>query len=665
MGIRQKLLGMIALLITVPLVIMGASSYLKASDLLKENFIESSTLLNNQIALELEKEFSGYLYGIQALAGNYNAKTLYDKPENETNFMNAVELYVDNYPNAYQAYIGLKDKKMRIYPKNMFDSSYDPRVRPWYQYAKTNEEAGWTQMYKDAVTGNWSISGTAPVYDFNKQFIGAVATSLDLSTISEGVGSKKIGESGFVFLIDKDGMIIAHPDAENVGTFIPVAEIQEAIKSGETNGLVDYMVETETGASIEKFAVYNYIEEMEWYIFTSINYNEISDSTSALLKNAGIIGLITLIFAGIITLSFANSITTPIKRLVTNMGQVESGDMTVQSKIKRKDELGSLATSFNHMVENVRTLIKSASEVTLQVGDASQNLAGSAQEVSASSEEVTETIEEIAKGASDQAMDSQNAVMLASQLDSKFVELNNSSNSIATSAASVQENNNRGTAVLKDLKEKSDENNASTHKIIEAINELELNSKQIGSILETITSIAAQTNLLALNASIEAARAGEHGRGFAVVAEEIRKLAEESGSSAEQIGKIVGIIQKQTGNTVSIMDEFKSNSEVQYQAVDEMDKSFIEISTSVEIVARQIEEIDAYITDMINDKDAIVDAISNISSVSEETAAASEEVSATMEQQNSAIDTVASSAEHLNELSIQLNDEIKNLKFKI
>jgi len=191
LNIRQKLLGMIALLITVPLLIMGVSSYLKASDLLKESFVESSTLLNEEIASELEKEFSGYLYGIQALAGNYNARTLYEKPENETNFMNAVELYVENYPNAFQAYIGLKDKKMRIYPKHMFDSSYDPRIRPWYQQAQTDEKAGWTSMYQDAVTGNWSLSGTAPVNDFSGKFIGAVATSLDLSSISEEIGTKK------------------------------------------------------------------------------------------------------------------------------------------------------------------------------------------------------------------------------------------------------------------------------------------------------------------------------------------------------------------------------------------------------------------------------------------------------------------------------------------
>lgn len=662
MSIRQKLLGMIALLITVPLIIMGASSYVKASSLLKENFVESSQLLNKEIAMTLEKEFSGYLSGLEALAGNYNAKMLLEDTSKEQSIMNAVALYVDNYPSSYQAYIGLEDKSIYIYPKHIFDSSYDPRTRPWYTMAE-EQGSGWTSIYKDAVTGNWSISGTVPIYDFNNKYTGAVATSLELASISEEIGNKTIGASGRVFVLDHSGIIIGHPNNDMVGTEIPIEAVKNALTEGSESGYIDYTESNENSQSVEKFAVYQYVPSLQWYIFTTINHDEISDSTSALLKWAGMIGAITLVIAGLITFAFSQSLTKPIQKLVKNMGQVESGDMTIESDIHRRDELGILATSFNNMVANVRGLIKSASNVTVEVSDASQNLAGSAQEVSASSEEITETIEEIAKGASEQAMDAQKTVEVTSELDAKFSELNSSSNSIATSAVSAQKVNAKGTEVLKDLKDKSDQNNASSNRIAEAITELEQKSKDIDSILETITSIADQTNLLALNASIEAARAGEHGRGFAVVAEEIRKLAEESGQSAEQIGQIVGKIQEQTGTTVEIMDEFKANAASQYEAVDEMDKSFEEISASVEVVVKQIEEIDAYINDMVQNKDAIVVSTANISSVSEETAAASEEVSATMEQQNAAIETVASSAEYLNELSIKLSEDIK--KFKI
>ncbi len=663
MGIRQKLLGVSAILITVPLLMMGGSSYIKASNLLEDNFIASSVSLNQEISASLESEFTGYLNGIQALAGNYNAKTIIEHPEYEKYLMDAVKLYVENYPSAESAYVGVQDGTMRIYPDYKFDSSYDPRQRSWYKLAKETKAPGWTPLFQSASTGKWSISGTAPIFNEQNKFIGAVATGLDLSSISKKIGDKKIGETGYVFVVDHTGLVIAHPNSDNVGTLLPIPEIQTALDEGNQDGVVHYEMETADGDIIKKIAVYEYMNSMEWYILTTIDYSEITNSTSVLIKNTFLIGLITLLLAGLVSLLAAKSLIKPITSLVSNMGQVEAGDLTVQSNIKRRDELGVLSTSFNNMISNVQKLVQSVSAVTLQVADASQNLAGSAEEVSASSTEVTETIEEIAKGASEQAIDTQNAVQIADQLDQKFSHLQNISEGIATTASTVENANKKGSIVLSDLKDKSDNNNASTHRIAKAINELEEKSKDIDSILVTITTIADQTNLLALNASIEAARAGEHGRGFAVVADEIRKLAEESSNSADKIGQIVSMIQVQTGTTVQIMDEFKENSASQYSAVEEMDKSFSEISLSIDTVGKQIEEIDDYIGEMLEDKNKIVSSVTNISSVSEETAAASEEVSASMEQQNAAIDTVASAAEQLNELSIQLSAELK--KFKI
>lgn len=397
---------------------------------------------------------------------------------------------------------------------------------------------------------------------------------------------------------------------------------------------------------------------------TSMYYDEIRDSSQSLLSAALLIGVITLVIASIVGFGFSNSITKPILAIVKDMDKVEQGDMTVVSNVKSKDEIGQLSNKFNNMIKNVRKLLENASSVTSDVSDAAQTLAASAEEASASSDEVNNTIDEIAKGATDQAHDTENAAKLAGNLDEKFEQLHNNSQEISTNADNVKQVNEAGANVLKDLKIKSDENNESTSRIASAIKDLEEKSQDIGGILVTISSIAEQTNLLALNASIEAARAGEAGRGFAVVADEIRKLAEESSKSADEIKSIVMMIQEQTGNTVKIMDEFKENADQQYQAVEDMDRSFVEISESIESVSGQIDDIDRFITEMLKDKDAIIGSIANISSVSEETAAASQQVSATMDQQNAAVDEVAKSADQLSLLSKQLSEQINKFKIK-
>ncbi|WP_240840842.1 methyl-accepting chemotaxis protein [Acidaminobacter sp. JC074] len=657
MSIKLKVTSMISILILVAVTVLAFSTYSKSVEVLEVTFEENTAELNNKIADGIRKELNGYIHGVEAVAINVDATDIIEKPEYEPFLRSLLKNYVTKYPSAFQMYLGTKNRDMFIEPHFDFPDSYDNTKRGWYIGAKENMTSGWTDMYTDAVTGNNSISGYAPVIK-DGEFIGAVATSLDLSHMSEEIGKIKVGKTGYVFVLDSNGTVVFHPDPNEIGNILPVEEIQAEIALGKEQGVVYYEWDER-----EKIAEYIYLPETRWYIMTSIYTDDIEEKTTGIWMNTFVIGAIAIAVGVFFALIFASRITKPINSIVASMKLVENGDMTVKSDIRTRDETGQLAKSFNQMVSNVNVLLGNAADVTVQVADAAQNLAASAEETSASADEVSRTVDEIASGAGEQANDAENASQLTAQLDHKLTQLHENSQDISGNADNVKEVNNQGEIILNNLREATDKNSQSTERIAEAVIDLEQKTANIDNILVTISSIAEQTNLLALNASIEAARAGEHGRGFAVVAEEIRKLAEESANSADQISDIVKVIQGTTKNAVSIMDDVKVNAKEQYDSVGEMDMSFRSISQAIEGITVQIQNIDSFINEIIDDKDQIVASISNISAVSEETAASSEQVSANMEQQNAAVEAVASAADELSRLSHQLSTEIE--KFKI
>ena len=188
-------------------------------------------------------------------------------------------------------------------------------------------------------------------------------------------------------------------------------------------------------------------------------------------------------------------------------------------------------------------------------------------------------------------------------------------------------------------------------------------TKQINAISETIANITAQTNLLSLNASIESARAGEAGRGFAVVADEIRKLAEQSRISTEEIKAIIAGIQMKSDTAVQAIKTTETVVNEQELAVGEAQQIFSEILNSIEIMINKVDEVKVSIVNINEKKQSTVSEINNISFISEQTAAASEEVTASSEEISATMQELTKHSSGLQMLAEKLGSEIN--KFKI
>jgi len=185
---------------------------------------------------------------------------------------------------------------------------------------------------------------------------------------------------------------------------------------------------------------------------------------------------------------------------------------------------------------------------------------------------------------------------------------------------------------------------------------------KIEEMIGFISEIADQTNLLALNASIEAARAGESGRGFGVVAEEIKHLAEQSNDSAIRITEIVSEISEQSEECVAqSKDVEKIISEEQRLLGITRDK-FDVLNSEIKSSVKNINSVSDITDELNNIKEVITNAVSDLSAISEETAATNEEVSSAIAVISKNVIQVSDDSVHLNELSDTLKDAVSYFK---
>jgi methyl-accepting chemotaxis protein len=216
--------------------------------------------------------------------------------------------------------------------------------------------------------------------------------------------------------------------------------------------------------------------------------------------------------------------------------------------------------------------------------------------------------------------------------------------------------------MINTLIEKSNKTKIATSEVNDIVQDMNESTKQINAISEKIANITEQTNLLSLNASIESARAGEAGRGFAVVADEIRKLAEESKSSTEEIKAIIASIQMKSDTAVKAIALTENVVNEQELAVDQTQHIFSEILKSIEVMITKVNEVKMAIVDINEKKQLTVSEIENISFISEQTASASEEVSASSEEISATMEELTAHSSELQILAEQLGIEINKFK---
>jgi methyl-accepting chemotaxis protein len=654
-SVKSKLILAFVVILLIPSLSIGWISYNtaknKIDDQLKLTASANVALLNQMITQMIEAKMKD----IDFLAQQTAAAEVPPKQGDENPKLQEILVrYKQLHPEVENVGIGEDTGVVQGSPIAKLPADFDVRKRPFYIKAMENKgKVIVTDTFVSLATGNIVVSVAKVAGDGH----GVVFATLSLKSFSDVVKQVKIGNQGYVSIMDNTRKFILHPVAKP-GDSAPPGAITDGIY-GSDSGSLEYKSPL-SGKYNKNVFVTNPLTG--WKLPAVWLQDEVTQGAAPIFWRTLLVIVIAVIAGAIIIFFMVRTITLPLRVLNDTSRKISEGNLRYRAEIKSKDEFGELGASFNLMVDSLKAVLVEVSESSNQLTVSSEQLSASAEQTSKATEHIASAVEQMADGAQSQVHTVEESAKTIHEVSTKIQQIAVNAKSVADTTTKASEKSAEGGHAIQTAASQMSSISSSVDGLAQVIIRLADTSQEIGQITEAITQIAQQTNLLSLNAAIEAARAGEHGRGFAVVANEVKKLAEQSSKSAEQIAGLIHSICDEIEKAQESMQSATKEVSVGMEVVQTAGSLFSEIERFVDEVGNQVREVSAATQQISVGTTQVVQAIEGIAGVAQTTAAGTQNVSAAAEEQLASMEEISASSADLTHMAGELQVLVEKFK---
>ena len=677
-SVQGKFLVFGGLLLFVSMILLGGASYYFANKYLTASEEESMLLTSQVYDSKIQANMSQMVLYLEAvshteqIANGLAIKT----PQEKQGIMHALDEAMEHMPELDLITV-VNYEGTGIRPNGQLDQGMNSRE--YFKKVMETKQPYIADPIRSAVTGELVVVIAVPI-EVGTTVQGLVVGTYSLPKVNDMLKDVKLKQSGYGFLLDDNGNIIANVKNTNmVGKYniLDSSKNQEFANlknDGRLKTLYEQAMQTNKSAvgeyifadDVPKIAMLTPIKLIggnSWVFGITAPKTEVMELINSLMKVILAITAICLIVAFIILMYLGNVFSAPIVQISEQLTQLANGNLALRAlAVKNDDEIGTLAQACNKMVANLRELLQQIQRTTEQVASSAEELTASSEQSATVTGQVAEAVTHVAQAAAGQSKEINESANIIGGISVDIANVSQNIKLSSEQAIKAAQTAQDGNEYVKKAMSQMQNIESSVSESEARVTTLGERSQEIGQIVDAITGIAGQTNLLALNAAIEAARAGEAGRGFAVVAEEVRKLAEQSEVAAKKIAELIGEIQNDTQKAVVAMNKGSQEVRLGAEVVNEAGGAFTQIVGLVEVVSSQINTVVSAVGNVNDGSKRVVASIEQIEEQGRNIASETQSVSAATEEQSASMQQIASASQCLATLAQDLQAAASKFK---